>query len=135
MRPSADDCVHLTVGVVEQIHTTVLEAFGGSSGIRDGGLLSSAVAAPQATFEGRSPYADVVEVAAAYLYFLCRNHPFMDGNKRTAMASAIVFLRLNGIKPVADSDEWEQLVMDVAASRIDRDETTLRLRKLLPRSR
>jgi death-on-curing protein len=94
-------------------------------------LLASAVPAPQSSFGGKSPYLDIVEVAAAYLFYICRNHPFLDGNKRTAMMAAIVFLRLNGIEPVLDSERWEQLMLDVAASKVDRDATTRRLRKLV----
>jgi death-on-curing protein len=127
---SADDCIHLTVDVVKQIHKSVIDVFGGLHGVRDEALLSSAVAAPQATFAGRSPYADLVEVAAAYLFYLCRNHAFNDGNKRVAMVSAITFLRLNGVEPASDSAEWEQLMLDVAASRVDRDGATRRLRQL-----
>lgn len=126
-----DDCIHLTVEIVKEIHRSVIAGFGGLDGIRDEGLLSSAVAAPQATFGGRSPYADLVEVAAAYLFYLCRNHAFHDGNKRVAMAAAIVFLRLNGIEPAPDHEEWERLMLDAAASRLDRVQTTARLRKLL----
>src|ERR1700677_1637725 len=66
------------------------------------------------------------------LYYVCRNHPFLDGNKRTALGASIVFLRLNGIKPKADGPEWEELTLAVAASRIDRDETTARVRRLMP---
>ena len=94
-------------------------------------LLASAVLTPQSSFGGKSPYADIVEVAAAYLFYICGNHPFLDGNKRTAMMAAIVFLRLNGIEPAPDGDRWEEFVLDVAASKLDRDGTTLRLRKLL----
>jgi death-on-curing protein len=130
-----DNCIHLTVDIVKQIHGAVLEAFGGAGGIRDEGLLHSAVAAPQATFGGQSPFADVVEVAAAYLFYLCGNHPFLDGNKRAAMTAAIVFLRLNGVEPAPDSGKWEQLVLDVAASRLDRDGTTRRLRALLKKGK
>jgi death-on-curing protein len=131
MSVTPNTCVHLTVDIVTEIHEAVLAAFGGAGGIRDEGLLHSAVAAPQATFGGQSPFADLVEVAAAYLFYLCRNHAFIDGNKRTAMTAAIVFLRLNNIEPAPDSDKWEALVLDVAASRLDRDATTKRLRKLL----
>lgn len=134
MTPSAaDDCIHLSVEIVRDIHTAVLAAFGGAAGVRDAALLESAVAAPRASFGGRSVFADLAEVAAAYLFYLCRNHPFVDGNKRTAMAAAIVFLRLNGIEPAADGDAWEALVLDVAASRLDREQTTRRLRVLVPR--
>ena len=134
MNASPDDCVHLTVDIVKEIHAAVIEAYGGGRGIRDirdEALLHSAVAAPQATYGGRSPYADLTEMAAAYLFYLCRNHAFVDGNKRVAMASAIVFLRLNGVEPTPDGPEWEALMFDVAASRIDREQTTARLRKLL----
>ena len=131
MNPGPDECVHLTVAQVNEIHAAVLEAFGGIEGIVDQGLLESAVAAPQASVFGQSPYADLIEVAAAYLFYLCRNHPFVDGNKRTAMTAAIVFLRLNGVEPRPDSSAWESLVLEVAASRLDRAQTTKRLRKLL----
>jgi len=128
-----DSCVHLTVEIVKEIHGAALEAFGGAGGVRDEGLLHSAVAAPQATFGGQSPFADLAEVAGAYLYYLCGNHPFVDGNKRTAMTAAIVFLRLNGVEPAPDGEAWEHLVLEVAASRLDREGTTKRLRSLLKR--
>ena len=131
MRATPDDCLHLTVDIVREIHAEAIKRFGGLEGVRDENLLASAVLTPQSSFGGKSPYADIVEVAAAYLFYLCGNHPFFDGNKRTAMMAAIVFLRLNGIEPAPDSDEWEELVLDVAVSEIDRDETTRRLRKLL----
>ena len=133
MKASPSDCIHLTVEIVREIHAAVLTAFGGADGIRDQGLLESAVAAPQATFAGQSPFSDLIEIAAAYLFYLCRNHAFVDGNKRTAMVAAITFLRLNEIEPSPDGPQWEALVLDVAASRIDREETTARLRKLLRR--
>jgi death-on-curing protein len=125
------DCLHLSVDTVLEIHAEVLRAFGGAGGIRDRGLLESAVAAPQATFGGESPFADLAEVAAAYLFYLCRNHPFIDGNKRTAMTAAIVFLRLNDLEPPEDGEPWETLVLDVAASKLDREQATRRLRALL----
>ena len=135
MSATPDSCIHLTVDIVKEIHDAVLAEFGGSGGIRDEGLLHSAVAAPQATLGGESPFADLAEVAAAYLFYICRNHPFIDGNKRTAMTAAIVFLRLNSIEPVPDSDKWEALLLDVAGSGLDRDGTTKRLKALLPRKR
>lgn len=131
MKPTPTECVHLTVETVVEVHDEALKTFGGSPGIRDEGLLASAIFAPQSTFGGKSPFVDIIEVAAAYLFYLCKNHPFVDGNKRTAMAAAIVFLRLNGIETKPDSDGWEKLVLDLAASRIDRAETTTRLRKLI----
>jgi death-on-curing protein len=127
------DLLHPTVEAVKAIHREVLQAHGGSAGIRDEGLLDSAVAAPQATMMGKPMFSEPVEVAAAYLFYLCRNHPFIDGNKRTALATCLVFLSENGLlsQEKLDVDAWEQLVLDVAASRIDREETTKRLAKVL----
>lgn len=126
------NCFHLTVEIIREIHSETIQEFGGSEGVREIALLESALGAPQATFGGNSPYQDLTEVAAAYLFYLCRNHPFVEGNKRTALGACIVFLRLNGLEPDADGQEWEDLTIAVASSLIDRDETTLRLRKLLP---
>ena len=135
MRATPDDCVHLGIDIVREIHAEVIKQFGGANGIRDENLLASAVLTTQSSFGGKSPYADIVEIAAAYLFYICKNHPFVDGNKRTAMMAAIVFLRLNGIEPLPDSAEWERLMLDVASSKISRGDTTRRLRKLLKKSR
>jgi death-on-curing protein len=129
------DCVHLSIDAVRQIHVEMIKRFGGMTGVRDENLLASAVLTPQSSFGGKSPYTDIVDIAAAYLFYLCKNHPFVDGNKRTAMTAAIVFLRLNEIQPLPDSAKWEQLILDLAASKLDRVTTTQRLRKLLKRSR
>ena len=131
MSATPENCFHLTVEIVREIHQAAIRDFGGSDGIRENALLESAVAAPQATFGGKSIYASLTEIAAAYLYYLCRNHPFLDGNKRTALGACLVFLRLNGVETKPDGPDWEQLVLDVAASRINREETTKRLGKVL----
>ena len=101
--------------------------------MRDESLLESAVAAPQATWGGEPIMTDGVEIAAAYLFYICRNHPFVDGNKRTALASGLVFLAQNGLlaSRKLSVETWEHLVLDVAASKLDRDQTTLRLRALM----
>lgn len=128
---------HLTVEAVKAIHGQVLAAHGGGEGIRDSGMLESAVAAPQATWSGDPIMTDPHEIAAAYLFYLCRNHPFVDGNKRVALATCLTFLALNGLWKIdrLPVDEWEQLVLDVAASRIDRDGTTRRLKALVKKPR
>ena len=131
MSATPENCFHLTVEIVREIHQSAIRDFGGSDGIRENALLESAVAAPQATFGGKAIYASLSEIAAAYLYYLCKNHPFLDGNKRTALGACLVFLRLNGMETKPDGPQWEQLVLDVAASRIDREETTKRLGKVL----
>jgi death on curing protein len=124
---------HPTVSAVKAIHAEVLAAHGGSRGLRDAALLESAVAAPQATMMSEPLITDPVELAAAYLFYLCRNHPFVDGNKRTALATCLVFLSENGLLPdeTLDANAWERLTLDVAASRLDREQTTARLRKLV----
>jgi death-on-curing protein len=115
----------------------VLAAHGGAPGIRDETLLESAVAAPQASMMGQPLISDPLEIAAAYLFYICRNHPFLDGNKRTALAACLVFLEENGFLPnkKLPINDWEQFVLDVASGKITRDETTRRLRKLLRKSR
>ena len=135
MSATPDDCVHLSINIVREIHTEAIKQFGGLKRVRDENLLASAVLTPQSRFGGKSPYADIVEVAAAYLFYICKNHPFLDGNKRTAMIAGIVFLRLNGIESKADNHQWEKLMLDVASGKIDRDITTQRLRKLITRPR
>ncbi|HVY68903.1 MAG TPA: type II toxin-antitoxin system death-on-curing family toxin [Verrucomicrobiae bacterium] len=131
MSATPENCFHLTVEIVREIHAEAIESFGGSDGIRDLALLESAVAAPQAGFGGQSAYADLTEVAAAYLFYLCRNHPFIDGNKRAALGACIVFLRLNGIEPATDGPDWENLTMAIAAGVMDREGATKKLRYLL----
>jgi death on curing protein len=85
---------------------------------------------------GEPLFTDPLEIAAAYIFYLPRNHLFMDGNKRTALATCLVFLSENGLLPDEglDADAWEFLTMDVAANRIDREQTTERLRALTPKS-
>lgn len=129
------ECFHLTVDIVLEIHAAAIADFGGSDGLRERALLESAVAAPQATYGGESVYADVPEIAAAYLFYICRNHPFIEGNMRAALGACLVFLRLNGFEPAPDGPDWEQLTLDVAASKLDRDATTERLRARLPRAK
>jgi death-on-curing protein len=126
----------ITVAAVEAIHQEVLAAHGGMSGLRDRALLEAAIAAPQATYGGEALIKDVIDIGAAYLFYLCRNHPFNDGNKRTALATSLVFLEANeklpdpGL-PGEHIDEWETLILDITASRVDRAVATRRFRALL----
>ena len=110
-----------------------MRAHGGLDGLRNAGLLESAVAAPQATAFGEPVFKDMIEMASAYLFYLCQNHPFVDGNKRTALATCLVFLAENGwlAEESLDADSWEAFTIDVAASRLDREQATERLRQLL----
>jgi len=135
VRATPEECFHLSIDTVREIHAETIKQFGGLDSVRDENLLASAVLAPQSSFGGKSPYRDIIEIAAAYLFYICQNHPFIDGNKRTAMMSAIVFLRINGIETRPDNTEWEKLMLDVAGSKIDRVAATKSLRKLLRPSR
>jgi death-on-curing protein len=122
-----------TVASVQAIHAEVLSAHGGMPGIRELALLESAVAAPQATAAGKPVFEDPIDIAAAYLFYLCRSHAFIDGNKRTALATCLVFLSENGLlrDESLPLDAWEWFTLDVAASRLDREQTSSILRRLL----
>ncbi len=131
MKVPSGEFVHLTVAIVQGIHREALARFGGVSGVRDLALLESAVAAPQATMTGIPLFTDAVELAGAYLFYLCRNHPFVDGNIRAALGACLVFLRLNGIEPEPDGPGWEELTLAVASGELDRDQANERMRKLV----
>jgi len=124
---------HPTVEAVIAIHSEVLAAHGGGSGIRSRELLESAVAAPQATMMGAPMMSDPIEIAAAYLFYLCANHAFVDGNKRVALATCLVFLSENGLlqNESLNVDDWESLTLAVAAGSLNRADATARLRGLL----
>lgn len=96
---------YLSVQDVLLLHTTAIDASGGSHGLRDFGLLESAVARPQVTFAGKDLYPDIFLKAAALIHGLLRNHSFIDGNKRTAMYAAMTFLELNKYKFNAPQQE------------------------------
>ena len=104
----------LGVERVLRIHESQFEAKGGSPGVRDMGLLESAIAMPRAGFGGEYLHTDLHEMGAAYLFHIVKNHPFIDGNKRTGMVCALVFLRLNGVVIDAPDRKLEDLVVAVA---------------------
>lgn len=89
--------VFLTLAEIVDIHSNQIELYGGQNGVRDFGLLQSALAQPEASFADQWLHDDIYSMAAAYAFHICQNHPFFDGNKRTALASALVFLELNDI--------------------------------------
>ena len=95
------------------IHDQLIKRFGGSHGVRDIGLLESAVGRPQASFDGKDLYESIFDKAAALLQSLLKNHPFVDGNKRTALTSAGIFLKMNGYKLVNDHDNEVDFAMHV----------------------
>lgn len=119
----------LTLDEVLSLHAEQVHLFGGSSGIRDVGLLESAVGSVEATFDGAFLHETVFAMAAAYLHGICRNHPFLDGNKRTAAAAALTFLEMNGVEVDADEDAFYDLVIGVAEGRVSKAAVTVFLEK------
>jgi death-on-curing protein len=114
----------LTVEQVLEIHRRGIEQHGGSSELRDRGLLESAVAMPAAQFGGEFLHDGVPAMAAAYLFHLCKNHPFVDGNKRVAITAAEVFTELNGHLLRATDKALEKLTLGVADSSISKQDAT-----------
>ena len=102
------------------VHEDQIRRYGGGLGGRDEGLLDSAVAQPQATFGGQRLHPTLFDIAAAYLFHLVENHPFVDGNKRVGTAVAILFLKLNGFNIKVADDEMTNFVLDAAQGRIDK---------------
>ena len=107
---------------VLNIHQVLVEQFGGMPGVRDEGLLESALSQPKATFFGELLHPTIHEQAAAYLYHIAKNHPFLDGNKRTAYGGMEAFLRLNGYNLNPTDDEAYDMVMRVAQGEITKEE-------------
>ncbi len=116
------------LGEILEIHRDQIERYGGAEGIRDLGLLQSAVGMPKATMGGAFLHLDLFELAAAYLYHLVCNHPFVDGNKRTGTAAALVFLELHGVVLEVDDDELAEMVEAVAAGNLAKAAVTEFLR-------
>lgn len=114
--------VFLTLDEVLEIHRQQIERYGGSEGIRDAAGLESAVATPRATFGGEFLHATVPAMAAAYLFHLCQNHPFVDGNKRVGANAAIAFLLMNGWEPTFEEDELVDVVLRVATGKLKKAE-------------
>lgn len=106
----------LSTDEVLTLHETAIDAFGGSLGVRDAGLLDSALAIPRQGFRGQFVHEFPFEMAGAYLIHLCANHPFVDGNKRVALAACVTFLRMNGWNLVASEDDAFATVSAVAQS-------------------
>jgi death on curing protein len=104
----------LTLGEVVEIHKDQIARYGGSEGVRDWGLLQSALAMPAAMFGGQYLHPDLCEMAAAYLFHLVQNHAFIDGNKRVGAVAADVFLTLNEMQLQASEEEYEEVVLSVA---------------------
>ena len=118
----------LTLDEVLALHGDQIRRYGGRPGLRDVSVLSSAIAMPAATYRGEYLHQGLPEMAAAYLFHICRNHPFIDGNQRASLAAALTFLWLNRMSVKASEDELTELVMGVAAGRIGKPEVAVFLK-------
>lgn len=124
----------LALEQVLELHARILEQSGGAEGVRDTSALESSLAQPLQTFGGEDLYPSIPAKAAALCFFLVRNHPFVDGNKRTAHAAMEVALVLNGFEVAASVDEQEQIVLALAAGTLPREELALWLQQHLRRT-
>lgn len=124
----------LTLEEVILIHLDQIDRYGGCAGVRDVGLLESAAAMPRSMSGGRFLHADLFEMAAAYLFHIVRNHPFLDGNKRTGAAAAIVFLLLNRVDVEPDEEGLERITAAVATGRAGKQQVAEFLRRISGRT-
>ena len=119
----------LTFADVVEIHEYQIENFGGASGLRDIELLKSAIGMPESTFGGVFLHPTICEMAAAYLYHLVENHPFVDGNKRVGAMAALVFLDINNVDFDAPEELFTEMVLKVASGKMLKAEITLFLKE------
>jgi death-on-curing protein len=120
----------LTMSEVLTILQDQIRRYGGKYGVRDITLLSSAIAMPESTFGGKYLHKDIYEQAAAYVFHICQNHPFLDGNKRTAIVSALIFLEINGISIDDPNEELYGIMMKVANGKIGKQEIAASFKRL-----
>lgn len=121
----------LTIEDVLHIHQNQIERYGGEHGVRDLGLLVSAIAQPEATFGGQHLHSDLFAMAAAYLFHIVQNHPFADGNKRTGAVSALVFLDWNEVVLRTDEEGLVEITLQVATGQIGKAEVAAHFRSLV----
>ena len=114
------DPLFLTLAEVVDIHNDQLKRYGGKDGARDLGLLESAISVPQSGFGGKFLHSSLFEMAAAYAFHISENQPFVDGNKRTALAAALIFLEMNGISVKDPKSRLYDAIMDLATHRLDK---------------
>ncbi len=127
---SSDEPLFLDTEDVIELHATQLEIYGGSPGLRDRGLLESAVAQPQTSFAGEFAHDGLFAMAVAYLFHIVSNHAFVDGNKRAGVLSAVVFLDVNGISINHPSEALYELTMGVAEGRIEKPAVAAELERI-----
>jgi death-on-curing protein len=119
----------LTKDLILTFHYDQLGLYGGKEGIRDEKLLESALAQPQSSFDGNYIHQDLFQIAAAYGFHLCQNHPFYDGNKRISLIAMYTFLYVNGYQLVADKKSLFAIIMDLAQGIVTKDQLSDYLKK------
>lgn len=124
--------IFLDVDGVTAIHDDTLQVEGGLAGVRDPGMLEAAVAMPSQGYGGVYFHEDLAAMAAAYLFHLAMNHPFLDGNKRAAAFSSVVFLRVNGIEDLPPEGPLTETTLAVASERMSKDELVDWFRQAVP---
>lgn len=112
----------LTLEEVLEIHRDQIENYGGAEGIKDQGLLESALAQPETSFAGEYLHKTIFEMAAAYCFHLIENHPFYDGNKRVGIVTALIFLDFNGFEVDVDEDVLEKFTLSIASGEKSKEE-------------
>ncbi|EMY60288.1 type II toxin-antitoxin system death-on-curing family toxin [Leptospira terpstrae] len=125
-----DETIFLSIEDVILIHKNQIELYGGAAEIRDHGLLESAINQPMTTFDSVYLHTSLFDKAAAYLYYLCKNHPFLDGNKRVALASSLVFLDINGYDIIDPNEILYNFVIGVAEGKFKLEEIKTTLESL-----
>ena len=113
---------YLTLNEVLLLHARLIQRTGGRRGVRDMGMLDSALSRPQATFDGVDLYPDLWSKAAALVHSLLRNHPFVDGNKRTALVAVGLFLELNDHRLIASNEEAVAFIQRMIAGQLEMEE-------------
>jgi death-on-curing protein len=121
----------LSLAEVLEIHRDQIDRYGGAPGIRDIELLKSALGMPMATYGGQFLHTEIYEMASAYLFHLLKNHPFVDGNKRTAAVAALVFLALNGFYLDAPEDDFAETVLAVARGQLAKADVAVFIRQFI----
>jgi len=119
------DIFFISDSLALKIHQQQVNRFGGINGIRDQNLLASALGAPRQTWDYTQ---DIYQSAAQYCFSIANNHPFLDGNKRTATACMLIFLVKNGLKPTMSNDDLYQWVIEITINKMQRDELAEHLR-------
>lgn len=115
--------------IILSFHQDQIKTYGGKEGIRDKALLESALAQPEASFGGEYVHSTIFEMAAAYGFHICQNHPFFDGNKRTSLIAMYTFLYVNGFQLKSDKKSLFALIIDLADGKVTKEELTIYLEK------